>query len=61
MFSDGIFYMFKGGKMLNCCLSQINRNLIQQIVEHQASEVKHPLFQTSHVFKATNLPKSFGC
>ena len=44
VFSDGIFYMFKGGKMLNCCLSQINRNLIQQIVEHQASEVKHPLF-----------------
>mmetsp|Transcript_3597 Transcript_3597/g.4797 ORF Transcript_3597/g.4797 Transcript_3597/m.4797 type:complete len:81 (-) Transcript_3597:1688-1930(-) len=29
VFSDGIFYMFKGGKMLNCSLSQINKNLIQ--------------------------------
>ena len=28
VFSDGIFYMFKGGKMLNCALSQINKNLI---------------------------------
>ena len=47
--------------MLNCCLSQINRNLVQQIMEHQSSQVKYPLFQTSHAFKATNLPKSFGC
>ena len=55
VFSDGIFYMFKGGKMLNCSLSQINKNLISQIMNHQ------PYIQTAHVFKANNLPKSFGC
>lgn len=34
VFTDGIFYMFKGGKMLNCALSQINKNLIQQVMSH---------------------------
>lgn len=55
VFSDGIFYMFKGGKMLNCALTQINRNLVQQVMNSE-SEI-----QTAHVFRATNLPKSFGC
>ena len=52
--------MFKGGKMLNCCLSQINKNIVGQIVEHAGSNQLDPVFQTSHLFKATNLPKSFG-
>ena len=60
VFSDGIFYLFKGGKMLNCCLSQINKNIISQIVEHGGNKDPNPIFQTSHLFKATNLPKSFG-
>ena len=47
--------MFKGGKLLNCSLSQINRNLISQVMNRQ------PNIQTAHVFKASNLPKSFGC
>ena len=55
VFTDGIFYMFKGGKLLNCALSQINKNLIQQVLSSQ------PQIQTAHVFKANNLPKSFGC
>ena len=36
VFSDGIFYMFKGGKMLNCALSQINKNLVQQALSQQS-------------------------
>jgi hypothetical protein len=27
VFTDGIFYMLKGGKLLNCCMSQINESL----------------------------------
>lgn len=41
--------------MLNCSLSQINRNLIRQVMNEQS------VIQTAHVFKANNLPKSFGC
>ena len=55
VFSDGIFYMFKGGKMLNCALTQINSNLIQQVLNLESE------LQTAHVSRATNLPKSFGC
>ena len=44
VFSDGIFYMFKGGKMLNCCLSQINKNIVNQIVEHKGNNRLKPIF-----------------
>ena len=41
--------------MLNCALSYINKNLISQILQNRSH------MQTAHIFKATSLPKSFGC
>ena len=52
--------MFKGGKMLNCCLSQINKNIVSQIVEYQGSKQLDPEFQTSYLFKSTNLLKLYS-
>lgn len=31
VFTDGLYFMFKGGKMLNCALSQINHNLMSKV------------------------------
>lgn len=58
VFSDGIYYTFKGGKLLNCSLHQINENLHASYLQSKHS---NSWFRTEHTIKAVNLPKSFGC
>jgi hypothetical protein len=60
VFTDGIFYIFKGGKLLNCCLQQINDSLEDCHKEAMMHGRKNWL-RTSFTVRATGLPKSFGC
>lgn len=59
VFSDGIYYNLKGGKLLNCSLQQVNDNLKTSL--NQPSRLQASWFRQNHTVKVTNLPKSFGC
>ena len=59
VFSDVLFYMLKGGKLVNCLLSQINADLLSQIDSFDPND--RQVFPSSFDVKFKDLPKSFGC
>ena len=40
VFSEVIFYMMKGGKLVNCVLSKINGQLMRELDEYKMTGVK---------------------
>ena len=61
VFSDGIFYLLKGGKLVNCVLGRINSHLLDQVDYYLATGAMNSDFPSSAHVKIKDLPKSFGC
>jgi hypothetical protein len=61
VFSDGIFYILKGGKLVNCVLGRINGHLLDQVDHYLATGGINSDFPSSVHVKIRDLPKSFGC
>ena len=62
VFSEVIFYMMKGGKLVNCLLGKINEELISDVDAYRQTGVqKQTHFPTRFECKIKDLPKSFGC
>ena len=62
VFSEGLFYMIKGGKLVNCLLSRINGQLLEQIDEYRTTKQRQvEEFSDRYKIKIRDLPKSFGC
>ena len=62
VFSEGLFYMIKGGKLVNCLLSRINGQLLEQIDDYRTTKQRQvEEFSDRYKIKIRDLPKSFGC
>lgn len=61
VFSEVIFYMMKGGKLVNCLLGKINGQLLSEVDDFLATGKQSKCFPTHFAVKIKDLPKSFGC
>lgn len=61
VFSEVIFYMMKGGKLVNCLLQKINGRLISEVQSYVNTGSMNPEFPDKFNVKIKDLPKSFGC
>jgi hypothetical protein len=61
VFTDGIFYVLKGGKLVNCVLGRINGKLLDQVDNYRETGQMDNNFPETVDVKAKDLPKSFGC
>lgn len=61
VFSEVIFYMMKGGKLVNCLLQKINRRLLSEVESFVSTGIMNPEFPAKFDVKIRDLPKSFGC
>ena len=49
VFTDGIYYQLKGGKLVNCVLSKINSGLMDQVTSEQMSRNENDKFIDSSI------------
>lgn len=61
VFSEVIFYMMKGGKLVNCLLQKINGRLLSEVKSFVSTGIMNPEFPAKFDVKIRDLPKSFGC